>query len=346
MIERMSPIEVMENGVTIGFNFPSPEELSPPIVKLDDVSVGYDGKAVLSGLNLRIDQDDRIALLGANGQGKSTLSKLLADRLKPLKGSLHASSKLRIGYFAQHQVDELYLDETPIQHIRRLRPQETPGKIRARLAAGGLGADQADTEVGRLSGGQKSRLSMLICTLDAPHILILDEPTNHLDIQSREALVQALNDYSGAIILVSHDPHLVSLTADRLWLVKDGKVSVYNEDMEAYRRLLLSERGTGGAVASGDAKAKGKPRKSPSESRKATAPLQVEVSKCEGRISKLDEMRKKLDERLADPALYQTSGAPMLETLQRKHAEVMAGLEKAEELWILALERLERARGD
>ena len=344
MIERMSPIDVMENGVTIGFNFPSPEELAPPIVKLDDVAVGYDGKAVLSGLNLRIDQDDRIALLGANGQGKSTLSKLLAGRLDPLNGSLHASSKLRIGYFAQHQVDELYLDETPIQHLRRLRPLETPGKIRARLAAGGLGADQADTEVGRLSGGQKSRLSMLICTLDAPHILILDEPTNHLDIQSREALVQALNDYSGAIILVSHDPHLVSLTADRLWLVKNGKVSVFHEDMEAYRRLLLSERGTGGAVATGDAHGRAKPQKSKPEARKVTAPLQAEVSKCEGRIAKLEEMRTKLDERLADPALYVASGAAMLDTLQRKRVEVMAGLEKAEELWILALERLDRAR--
>jgi len=344
MIAKMAPIDVMENGQTIGFNFPSPEELSPPIVKLDDVAVGYDGKAVLSRLTLRIDQDDRIALLGANGQGKSTLSKLLAGRLKPLKGAMHASSKLRIGYFAQHQVDELYLDETPIQHLRRLRPQETPGRIRARLAAGGLGADQADTVVGRLSGGQKSRLSMLICTLDAPHILILDEPTNHLDIQSREALVQALNDYSGAIILVSHDPHLVSLTADRLWLVKDGQVNAFNEDMDAYRKLLLSERGTGGAVASGATRPKTKSRKPAAETRKVTAPLQAEVSKCEGRITKLEEMRRKIDQRLADPALYLNSGAPMLQTLQRKHGEVMAGLEKAEELWMLALERLERAR--
>ena len=344
MIERMAPIDLIENGHTVGFNFPSPEELSPPILKLDDVSVGYDGKAVLRNLSLRIDQDDRIALLGANGQGKSTFSKLLAGKLKPIEGAIASSSKLRIGYFAQHQVDELYLDETPIDHIRRLRPTETPGKIRARLAAGGLGADQADTEVARLSGGQKSRLAMLICTLDAPHILILDEPTNHLDIQSREALVQALNDYTGAIILVSHDPHLVSLTADRLWLVKDGHVRSFDEDMDAYRRLLLAERGAGGAMSENTAREVQKPKSRGAEKRKVTAPLQAEVSKCEDRIAKLEEMKRKLDERLGDPALYSAPDSTLLETLQRKHVEVLEGLEKAELLWLQAQEKLEEAR--
>lgn len=243
MLEKMEPIAAgVENSVA-AFDFPTPEELSPPILRLEDTSVGYDGLPILRDLNLRIDQSDRIALLGANGQGKSTLSKLLADRLIPLDGNLVRSSKLKIGYFAQHQVDELHLDETPLQHITREFPGETPSKLRSRLARGGIGPEQALTEVGRLSGGQKARLSLLLATIEAPHLLILDEPTNHLDIESRESLVFALAAYEGAVILVSHDPHLVNAVADTLWLVKDGQVNVFYEDLNEYKKLLLSERG-------------------------------------------------------------------------------------------------------
>lgn len=347
MIEKMKPIADDRSTGTIEFNFPSPEELAPPIVKLEDVSVGYDGKPVLRHLDLRIDQDDRIALLGANGQGKSTLSKLLAGKLKPISGRVHASSKLRIGYFAQHQVDELELDETPLQHLRALRPLETPGRLRARLAGGGLGADQADIVVSKLSGGQKARLSLLLATLDAPHILILDEPTNHLDIESRESLVMALSDYTGAVILVSHDPHLISLTADRLWLVKDGNVKVFEEDMEAYRRLLLSERGAGGAALAKEKAAKKKaekPKLSAAEKRKVLAPIQADVTKCEERLGKLEAMRTKLDARLANPELYEPENVGNLLPLQRKHAELMEAIDKGETMWERAAERLERAK--
>ncbi|NOX39970.1 MAG: ABC-F family ATP-binding cassette domain-containing protein [Alphaproteobacteria bacterium] len=343
MIERMVPIALEEEQRIVAFNFPSPEELSPPIVKLDDAVVGYDGKAVLQGLNLRIDQDDRIALLGANGEGKSTLSKLLAGKLKPMEGRIHTSSKLRIGYFAQHQVDELELDETPLQHLRALRPLETPGRLRSRLASGGLGAEQAETVVRKLSGGQKSRLSLLLATLDAPHILILDEPTNHLDIQSREALVTALNDYQGAIILVSHDPHLVSLTADRLWLVKDGKVTIFRDDMDAYRRLLLSERG--GVKASQPVEKKVKPAKPSTGKRRQSAPLQSEVFKCEQRVSKLEAMRKELDQRLAAPTVYEARNLKKLEALQKKHHELQDALARAEAMWLTAVEKLDQAKG-
>lgn len=339
MIEKMPVISLDGEGATIAFNFPSPEELAPPIVKLEDVTVGYDGQAVLRNLDLRIDQDDRIALLGANGQGKSTLSKLLAGKLEAMSGNIHASSKLRIGYFAQHQVDELELDETPIQHMRRLRPGETPGRLRSRLAAGGLGAEQAETLVGKLSGGQKSRLSLLVATIDAPHILILDEPTNHLDIQSREALVRALTDYQGAIILVSHDPHLVSLTADRLWLVKNGEVNVYHEDMTAYRKLLLSERGAGGSVSKQQQSEN--PKKKANAKRQQKAPLQAEVSKCEQRVAKLEEMRLRLEQRLADPKLYQSAEKGVFEGLQAKSVELKAAIEKAEALWLAAIEKLD-----
>jgi ATP-binding cassette subfamily F protein 3 len=341
-LERMKPIAAVVEDQVTGFAFPSPEELSPPIIRLEDVSVGYGGRPVLSHLDLRIDQDDRIALLGANGQGKSTLSKLLADRLSPMAGRKIASSKLRVGYFAQHQVDELHLDETPLQHITRLRPTEPPAKLRARLAAGGLGADIATTEVGRLSGGQKARLSLLIATLDAPHLIILDEPTNHLDIESREALVHALTEYEGAVILVSHDPHLVELVAERLWLVRDGRVTPFEGDMEAYRRLLLSERGGAPARAKPEAPKPAAPRPT---ARSALGPLRAEVAKCEARVARLEEMRATIDTQLADPRLYSRGDGEEIEKWQKKRAEVEDGLARAEALWMAALERLEAAEG-
>ena len=344
-LERMKPIAAIVENRVAAFNFPTPEDLSPPIVRMEDVSVGYGDRPVLRGLNLRIDQDDRIALLGANGQGKSTLSKLIASRLDPMAGRKIASSKLRVGYFAQHQVDELELDETPLQHLQRLRPDEAPAKLRARLASGGLDSEVAITAVGRLSGGQKARLSLLIATLDAPHLIVLDEPTNHLDIESREALVEALTEYGGAVILVSHDPHLVELVADRLWLVRDGAVRPFEDDMEAYRRLLLSERGGGGALARSDrtpAEKPAAPRRAP---RSEIAPLQAEATRCETRVAKLEEMRMTIDERLANPLLYSRGDTETIETLQRKRAEVEQGLARAEALWLKALERVEAATG-
>jgi ATP-binding cassette subfamily F protein 3 len=336
-LERMKPIAAVVEDQVTGFDFPTPEELSPPIIRLENVSVGYGGAPVLRGLDLRIDQDDRIALLGQNGQGKSTFAKLLSDRLAPMSGRKIAASKLRVGYFAQHQVDELHVDETPLQHIQRLRPGEPPGKLRARLAAGGLGADVATTEVGRLSGGQKSRLSLLIATLDAPHLIILDEPTNHLDIESREALVAALTEYGGAVILITHDPHLVDLVAERLWLVRDGRVAPFEDDMEAYRRQLLAERS--GAPAR-TREARPKPR---AAARTETGPLKAEVAKCEARVAKLEAMRAAIDTRLANPRLYADSDAGEIETLHRKRAEVEEALARAEALWLGALERLEAA---
>ncbi len=337
-LERMKPIAEIVGDSVASFNFPTPEELSPPIIRMENASVGYDGKAILRGLDLRIDQDDRIALLGANGQGKSTLSKLIAGRLEIMGGSMHSSNKLRIGYFAQHQVDELHLDETPIQHVHRERPKETPAKIRGRLAAGGLGAEAVETVVGKLSGGQKARLSMLLATIDAPHLIILDEPTNHLDIQSREALVQALTAYNGAVILVSHDSSLVELVADRLWLVKDGAVKPYHDDMDAYRRMLLSERG--GAVKD-PVKKKPKPVKQAPKP-KPGAGLRAEVAKCEMRVNKLEEMRDNIDRRLGNKALYERGDHEEIEKWTKKRKEVMKGLERAESLWMKALERVER----
>jgi len=342
MLEKMEPIAAgVENSVA-AFDFPTPEELSPPILRLEDTSVGYDGLPILRDLNLRIDQSDRIALLGANGQGKSTLSKLLADRLIPLDGNLVRSSKLKIGYFAQHQVDELHLDETPLQHITREFPGETPSKLRSRLARGGIGPEQALTEVGKLSGGQKARLSLLLATIEAPHLLILDEPTNHLDIESRESLVFALAAYEGAVILVSHDPHLVNAVADTLWLVKDGQVNVFYEDLNEYKKLLLSERGL--ADKSEKPKKIKKKRISHGERRKILSPYQLEVTKCEERLNKILTIKEKIDEALANPDIYTNSDPEKFESLSKKRAEVDDAIIKAEALWLTAEENLDKAR--
>ncbi len=334
MLEKLTPITPPAEAARHVFSFPTPEELSPPILRLEDVAVGYGGPPVLRHLDLRIDQDDRIALLGRNGEGKSTLSKLLAGKLEGA-GKLTRASKLRVGYFAQHQVDELHIDETPLQHLQRARPAEAPAKLRARLAGFGLRAEQAETVVAKLSGGQKARLSLLLATLDAPHLLILDEPTNHLDIESREALVEALSAYSGAVILVSHDMHLLSLVADRLWLVSGGRVQPYEEDLDSYRAQLLA----------GDSKPAAKPDPAPVKRarREDISTLRSELRKCEGRVSKLEEMRDKLARKLADTALYEDARAHELQVWQTKYAEVMDGLDRAEALWVKAQAALDAA---
>ena len=336
MLERMEPIRAPEDAARTVFTFPEPETLSPPILRLDGASVGYEGHAVLSKLDLRIDQDDRIALLGRNGEGKSTLSKLVAGKLGAMAGSVTASSKLRVGYFAQHQVDELHLDETPLDHLRRARPEEAPTRHRARLAGFGLAAAQAETKVGQLSGGQKARLSLLLATLDAPHMLILDEPTNHLDIESREALVEALSAYSGAVILVSHDMHLLGLVADRLWLVANGRVALYEGDLDSYRATLLGARP--------DKPSKDKPAPTaPRPSHDEIKDIRAELRRAEARVEKIMEMHEKLSVKLADPALYEAAKASELAQWQAKFTEVEAGLARAEALWVAAQARLDAA---
>ena len=334
MLAKMEPITAPEDAKFHRFTFPAPEQLSPPIIAMEDVAIGYGDREVLRHLNLRIDQDDRIALLGRNGQGKSTLSKLLAERLPTMAGQITRSSKLRVGYFAQHQVDELELDETPLDHIRRLRPNEAPPRLRARLAGFGLMEAQATTKVGQLSGGQKARLSLLIATIDAPHLLVLDEPTNHLDIESREALTEALNDYTGAVVLVSHDMHLLSLVAERLWLVDQGGVAPWQGDLDDYRAMLLS--------GSDD-----KPMRTPQKpapkraSRDEILDLRAEARRAEDRITKLTEMLDKLGVKMADPKVYDDPDE--VKKWGRKHAEATEAMTRAEALWMQALERLERA---
>ena len=348
MLEKMVPITAPEEAAQQVFTFPEPEQLSPPIITMEGAAVGYGGPAILKRLDLRIDQDDRIALLGRNGEGKSTLSKFLADKLAAMEGKITRSSKLRIGYFAQHQVDELHLDETPLQHLRSQRPDEAQAKLRARLAGFGLRADQAETAVGKLSGGQKARLSLLLATLDAPHLLILDEPTNHLDIESREALVSALTEYSGAVILVSHDMHLLSLVADRLWLVKDGGVAPYSGDLDSYRAELLAPPAPAGKQKPAKQAQKATPAAAPTPSapkpaRDARQNLKKALRESEARVAKLAEMMEKLDAIMADPKLYATARAAEAERWSKKHAELRTAMTRAEALWLEALENYEAA---
>lgn len=337
MLEKMDPIAAPEEAANHVFTFPQPDQLPPPIVHIDDGAVGYGDKTILSRLALRIDQDDRIALLGRNGMGKSTLSKLLAGELPLQSGRLTKSNKLRIGYFAQHQMDVLRAAETPLQHLQRARPDTPPAKLRAQLAGFGLLAAQAETEVGRLSGGQKARLTLLLATLDAPHMLILDEPTNHLDMESREALAEALAAYDGAVVLVSHDMHLLNLVADRLWLVADGRVQPYDGDLDSYRQFLLQ---------AAPAKPVDKPQataKPTRPSRDAILALRSDLRKAEARIEKLEEMHEKLSAILADPALYEDSKISELEGWNRKYAELTEAMARAETLWMAAQEALDQA---
>ena len=343
-LEKMQPITAISERVVAGFNFPTPEPLPPPVLVLDQVAVGYDGTPVLRKLDLRLDADDRIALLGANGEGKSTLSKLLADRLAPLSGIVRRAAKLRIGFFAQHQLDELMLGESAYQHMQRLRPQELPTQLRARLGAAGIGADIVDNPVERLSGGQKARLLMAIAAIDAPHILILDEPTNHLDIESREALVHALNSYEGCVILVSHDAHLVEMVADRLWLVEHGHVSDFDGDMMDYKKWLLAKRG-GASTVKAD-----KPTKKPVDKqlstgrqrRQNTSAVRAKIRSCETELDTLGAQKQAIETKMASPGFYDPSNAHNIAALGAELARIDAQLSAVEEAWLLHQEELEQ----
>ena len=345
-LERMEPIVGIVEENTPVFDFPSPEGLAPPLLVLDTISAGYDGRAVLSKINLRIDIDDRIALLGANGNGKSTLIKLLAGRLQPMGGEIRRSGKLRVGYFSQDQAEELDLALTPIQQMQRLMPTVPEDKVRGHLARFGLARDRAENVTSKLSGGEKARLLFALMTRDAPHVLMLDEPTNHLDIDSRSALIQAINGFEGAVILISHDPHLIELTADRLWLVEGGTCTSYEDDLEAYRTLLLdrarsANKGDSGSQQAGQPTKKDQ-RRAAADLRAALAPLRRQAGEAEKLVGKLTADSARLEARLADPATYSGPAAEVAK-LQKDLGDLKKRLAAAEDDWLEALEALEAA---
>src|SRR3982751_2891718 len=325
-IAKMQPIAVAAEERGVEFDFPEPQELPPPLMVLDHVAVGYEpGKPILKKLDLRLDPDDRIALLGSNGNGKSTFVKLLAQRLQPMEGEVRRSSKIRVGYFAQHQAEELDLDATALILMDRAAPNITPEKRRGHLGRFGFGPDKINTRVGSLSGGEKARPLLALMSWSAPNILLMDEPTNHLDVDSRQALVQPINDFGGAVVLISHDPHLIELCADRLWLVKDGTGRGFDGDLDDYRQLLLDDAR---AAARGDSASKRSDRPSRKEERRQAA-----HQRAVRRVEKLTQALKLVEAKLADPKLYERAPAEAADW-QKKHAEVGQKLAEAEESWL------------
>jgi ATP-binding cassette subfamily F protein 3 len=321
-LARMQPIASIADGETIAFEFPDPDELKPPLVTLDRVAVGYrEGVPVLENIKLRLDPDDRVAMLGRNGNGKTTLARLLAHRLEPMAGDRHEATKLRVGYFAQHQVEELRSSDTPLQHMTRLMPDAKPAAVRGQLGRFGFSGDKALVEVEKLSGGERARLALALITRESPHILILDEPTNHLDVDAREALVQAINDYGGAVILVSHDRHLVDLTADRLWLIADGTTKEFTGSLDDYRREILGRSSGDKETEDSAPKASRKDaRRAAARAREQTSALRKEVRKAEKTVEQLSREISEIDHALFHPEQYEDgkAGRPATELMKRR----------------------------
>ncbi|MBO1076966.1 ABC-F family ATP-binding cassette domain-containing protein [Roseomonas marmotae] len=343
-LEKLPAIESVVEDAPTRFAFPQPTELAPPIIALSRADVGYDGRAILHGLDLRLDQEDRIALLGANGNGKSTLAKLLAGRLEPMRGEIHRDRRLKVGYFAQHQAEELDLDGTPLSHMQNaLGAKATETQCRAQLARFGLDEERATTKIGALSGGEKARLLLALCTRDAPHLLILDEPTNHLDIDAREALVKALADFGGAVVLITHDPHLVTLAADRLWLVHDGRVTPFDGDLDDYR-ALLAERARAARGPQADTNpTRRDERRERAENRQALAPLRHRVTKIEAEMAKLQKENALLEKKLGDPDTYARFKPEDIAWATQRQGAIAKQVAALEEEWLDIQEKLEAA---
>jgi ATP-binding cassette, subfamily F, member 3 len=337
-LERMEPIAEAGSDPDMVFSFPECEVPPPPLITLDGVSAGYGEHVVLDRLDLRLDPDDRIALLGANGNGKSTFAKLIAGKLEPQAGTITRARGLRVGFFAQHQIEELVPHENGIRHLARLLPEEREERLRARLGRFGLGQDKAERPARQLSGGEKARLTFALMCAMSPQILILDEPTNHLDIDSRQALIEAVNAFPGAVLLISHDRHLIELTADRLWLVAGGRVRPYDGDLDGYRAELLAER----AEQRPEPAPEARPKRTAAERRSTLAPLRQAAREAERTLERLQAQKAGLETRLADPATYGKDGAE-LERMIRRAAELDAALAEAEARWLEAEEALERA---
>jgi ATP-binding cassette subfamily F protein 3 len=348
MLARMQPIASVAEDPSMSFEFPSPaDELRPPLITLDYASVGYaEDKPILKRLNLRIDPDDRIALLGRNGNGKTTLARLLAAQLKPMEGDVAMSGKMRVGYFTQYQVEELDGNDTPLGHMTRVMQGMTPAAVRAQLGRFGFSGPKATTEIKKLSGGERARLALALITREAPHMLILDEPTNHLDVDSREALVQALNGYEGAVVIVSHDRHMLELTADRLVLVDEGSAKEFDGSMDDYVAFILGKGGSAeGGKSGGTAKPKdGKAaRKEAAKAREAMAEQRKAAKALETRSKKLAEDISAIDRAMFDPS----SAAPHLAKMKMGELSALRGklaseLEQVEMDWLEALEALEQ----
>jgi len=346
-LEKMKPIAALVDDTVRPFSFPEPvKTVASPIIAIQGADVGYaEDKPVLRKMTLRIDADDRIALLGANGNGKSTFAKMLAGRLNLQKGSMTVAPGLKVAIFAQHQLDDLRPEENAYEHVRRLMPEAPEAKVRARVAQFGLATEKMNTPAKDLSGGEKARLLMGLAAFDGPNLFILDEPTNHLDIDSREALVHALNDFPGAVILVSHDRHLLEATADRLWLVKDGQVQPYDGDLDDYKTLVTGVSGNSREKREADKASKADRRREAAARRAAAEPLAKEIRATE---ALMDRLRKRIDlieDELASPTLYEKDPAKATR-LAKERSELSGQLERNEEKWLEMSAQYEEATAE
>lgn len=343
-LAKMQPIAAAIEDPTLHFGFPSPAELRPPLITMDMASVGYTDTPILRRVNLRIDPDDRLALLGRNGNGKTTLARLIAAQLKPMEGQMNSSAKMNVGYFTQYQVEELDVTDTPLEHMTRVMKGATPGAVRAQLGRFGFSGERATQKVGSMSGGERARLALALITRDAPHLLILDEPTNHLDVDSREALVQALNDYSGAVVIVSHDRHMIELVADRLVLVDSGTAQPFDGSLDDYTDIILRKadgNGAGGDSPKVDRKAD---KRAAAQWRERQKTLKNALNKAEREMTALAGERSRIDQALFDPKAATGAEAKMTTSqLMVKRAEIEKKLEAAEQAWMEASTALEEA---
>jgi ATP-binding cassette, subfamily F, member 3 len=345
MLERMKPVAALVTQDVHEISFPAPEKtLSPPIIAVDDVSVGYEpNKPVLNRVTLRVDNDDRIALLGANGNGKSTLVKLLAGRLKPFSGAITRAEKLATAYFAQHQLDELNEDASTYDHVRKLMPEAPESKVRGRAGAIGFSGKAADTPVKSLSGGEKARLLLGLATFFGPNMIILDEPTNHLDIDSRAALAEAINEFPGAVIMVSHDRYLIEACADRLWVVADHAVTNFDGDLDDYRRLVLSSRNERAPSREANERSAAPPPATRARAERKKQPKQ-RIAEAEAEIERINGIIAKIDTALALPDIF-TRDPKQAAQLTQARANAATALERAEEEWLEASAQLDEAAG-
>lgn len=345
-LAKLEPISTIVEEDVLPFNLPGPERpAAPPLITVEGGGVGYGERIVLDRLNLTISPDDRIALLGSNGNGKSTFCKLLGGRLDPMKGEMRTPARMDVAYFAQHQLDELNPKATAYDHVAERMPDMPVAKIRARTAQIGFPGAKADTPVSALSGGEKARLLMGLAAFNGPHLLILDEPTNHLDIDSRTALMEAINDYTGAVILVSHDRFLIEACAERLWIVGNGTVKPFDGDMDDYRQLVLSgelDPQKPGEKQQVSATSKVDERRAAAERRAALAPLRKKLEAIEARMAKLTEVIGKVDAALADGTAFLKDAVKATE-LSKMRAEAAETLASLEEEWLSVSGEIEEA---
>ena len=346
-LEKMKPIAALVDDTVRPFSFPEPvKTVASPIVALSAVDVGYaPGKPVLKKMTLRIDADDRIALLGANGNGKSTFAKMLAGRLKAETGTMTVAPGLKVAIFAQHQLDDLRPEENAYEHVRRMMPEAPESKVRSRVAQFGLTTEKMNTPAKDLSGGEKARLLMGLAAFDGPNLFILDEPTNHLDIDSRESLIHALNDFPGAVILISHDRHLLEATADRLWLVKDGAVNPYDGDLEDYKTLVTGVSGDRRERREAEKASKADRRREAAARRAAAEPLAKEIRATEALMDRLRKRIDTIEDQLADPKLYEKDPTSATQ-LAKERSELSAQVARHEEKWLEMSAEYEQATAD